>query len=196
MILFVGLGNPGNSYAKNRHNVGFMAVEALAGAFSFSPFKKRFQGQFAEGKIGRHKVFILKPETFMNRSGPSVSKAVRFYKIPLKNVYVFYDELDLTPGKVRLKEAGGAASHNGLRSLIAHVGEAFKRVRIGIGHPGHKDLVHGYVLTNFLREEQVWVKALLEVLPKLAPLLVKGEDARFQNDVALHMARSVKREEK
>lgn len=196
MILFVGLGNPGNSYAKNRHNVGFMAVEALAKAFSFSPFKKRFQGQFAEGKIGRHKVFILKPETFMNRSGPSVSKAVRFYKIPLKNVYVFYDELDLTPGKVRLKEAGGAAGHNGLRSLIAHVGEAFKRVRIGIGHPGHKDLVHGYVLTNFPKADQVWVKALLEVLPKLAPLLVKGEDARFQNDVALHMARSVKREEK
>ncbi|MCH7807470.1 MAG: aminoacyl-tRNA hydrolase [Proteobacteria bacterium] len=196
MILFVGLGNPGNSYAKNRHNVGFMVVEALARAFSFSPFKKRFQGQFAEGKIGRHKVFILKPETFMNRSGPSVSKAVRFYKIPLKNVYVFYDELDLTPGKVRLKEAGGAAGHNGLRSLIAHVGEAFKRVRIGIGHPGHKDLVHGYVLTNFPKAEQVWVKALLEVLPKLAPLLVKGEDVRFQNDVALHMARSVKREEK
>lgn len=196
MILFVGLGNPGNSYARNRHNVGFMAADALAGAFSFSPFKKRFQGQFAEGKIGRHKVFILKPETFMNRSGPSVSKAVRFYKIPLKNVYVFYDELDLTPGKVRLKEGGGAAGHNGLRSLIAHVGEAFKRVRIGIGHPGHKDLVHGYVLTNFPKADQVWVKALLEVLPKLAPLLVKGEDARFQNDVALHMARSVKREEK
>ncbi len=196
MILFVGLGNPGKSYAKNRHNVGFMAVEALARAFSFSPFKKRFQGQFAEGKIGRHKVFILKPETFMNRSGPSLSKAVRFYKIPLKNVYVFYDELDLTLGKVRLKEGGGAAGHNGLRSLIAHVGEAFKRVRIGIGHPGHKDLVHGYVLTNFPREDQVWVKTLLEVLPKLAPLLVKGEDARFQNDVALHMARFVKREEK
>ncbi|MCH8347416.1 MAG: aminoacyl-tRNA hydrolase [Proteobacteria bacterium] len=196
MILFVGLGNPGKSYAKNRHNIGFMAVEALARAFSFSPFKKRFQGQFAEGKIGRHKVFILKPETFMNRSGPSLSKAVRFYKIPLKNVYVFYDELDLTLGKVRLKEGGGAAGHNGLRSLIAHVGEAFKRVRIGIGHPGHKDLVHGYVLTNFPREDQVWVKTLLEVLPKLAPLLVKGEDARFQNDVALHMARFVKREEK
>lgn len=196
MILFVGLGNPGKSYAKNRHNVGFMAADALAGAFSFGPFKKRFRGQFAEGKIGRHKVFILKPETFMNRSGPSVSEAVRFYKIPLENVYVFYDELDLTPGKVRVKEAGGAAGHNGLRSLIAHVGEAFKRVRIGIGHPGHKDLVHGYVLTNFPKADQVWVKALLEILPKTATLLVKGEDQRFQNDVALHMARFVQKREK
>ncbi len=196
MILFVGLGNPGKSYARNRHNVGFMAADALAEAFSFGPFKKRFQGQLAEGKISRNKVFILKPETFMNRSGPSVSEAVRFYKIPLKNVYVFYDELDLAPGKVRVKEGGGAAGHNGLRSLIAHVGEAFKRVRIGIGHPGHKDLVHGYVLTNFPREDQVWVKALLETLPKVAPLLVKGEDERFQNDVALHMAPFVQKKEK
>ncbi len=196
MILFVGLGNPGKSYARNRHNVGFMAADTLAEAFSFGPFKKRFQGQFAEGKISRNKVFILKPETFMNRSGPSVSEAMRFYKIPLKNVYVFYDELDLAPGKVRVKEGGGAAGHNGLRSLIAHVGEAFKRVRIGIGHPGHKDLVHGYVLTNFPREDQVWVKALLETLPKVAPLLVEGEDQRFQNDVALHMAPFVQKKEK
>ena len=188
MILFVGLGNPGKSYAINRHNAGFLAVDALAESFSFGPYKKRFQGQFSEGKIGRTKVFILKPETFMNRSGPSVAEAVRFYKIPLENVYVFYDEIDFVPGKVRVKLGGGAAGHNGLRSLMAHIGEGFKRVRIGIGHPGHKDLVHGYVLTNFPKDDQVWFKAFLEALPKVAPLLVDGNDVRFQSDLAVMMA--------
>jgi len=195
MILFVGLGNPGKSYARNRHNIGFMAADALAEGLSFPAYKKRFQGQFAEGKVGRHKAFILKPETYMNRSGPAVSEAVRFYKIPLENVYVFYDELDLTPGKIRVKKGGGAAGHNGIRSLVAHLGEGFKRVRIGIGHPGHKDLVHGYVLTNFPKEDHEWVKAFLEVLPGKAPLLAKGEDERFQNDVAMLMAPALKRED-
>ena len=187
MLLFVGLGNPGKNYLMNRHNIGFMAADAIAEGFSFGPYKKRFHGQFAEGKIGRHKVFILKPETFMNRSGGSVQEAARFYKIPLENIYAFYDEIDLAPGKVRVKQGGGAAGHNGIRSLMAHLGEGFKRVRIGVGHPGIKDLVHGYVLSNFSKADQLWVKILLTAVTKSAPLLVKGEDQRFQNDVALLM---------
>lgn len=185
MILFVGLGNPGKNYQLNRHNIGFMAVDAIARDFSFGPFKKRFNGQFSEGKIGRYKVFILKPETFMNRSGGSVQEAARFYKIPLENIFVFYDEIDLAPAKVRVKVGGGAAGHNGIRSLLAHLGENFNRVRIGVGHPGDKDLVHGFVLSNFFKAEHLWVKIILAAVSKSSPYLVKGDNERFQNDVAL-----------
>lgn len=185
MILLVGLGNPGQTYQNNRHNVGFMAVDAIAEAYGFGPARVKFKGQLREGKIGRNKVLILKPETFMNNSGAAVQDAVRFYKIPLGKVVVFYDELDLAPGRVRVKTGGGTAGHNGIRSLVAHIGEAFRRVRIGIGHPGHKDLVHGYVLSNFPKADEKDLGDLLDAIAKSAPWLIKGDDQRFQNDVAL-----------
>ena len=185
MILFVGLGNPGKSYQKHRHNIGYRAVDAIADAFSFSAPKKKFQGQLREGKIGNRKVLALKPETYMNLSGQAVGEAARFYKIPLTNLVVFHDELDLAPGKVRAKMGGGVAGHNGLRSLARHLGPDFRRVRIGIGHPGHKDLVHNYVLSNFARKDKAWVEPLLEAIAKSAPHLVVGDDERFMTDVAL-----------
>ena len=187
MILLVGLGNPGQSHRNNRHNVGFMAVDAIAEAYGFGPARAKFKGQLREGKIGRSKVLILKPETFMNLSGESVQEAKRFYKIPLEKIIVFYDELDLAPGKVRVKTGGGTAGHNGMRSLVAHIGEAFRRVRIGIGHPGHKDLVHNYVLSNFPKADEEGLAALLDAIAKSAPWLIKGDDQRFQSDVALEM---------
>ena len=185
MILLVGLGNPGPSHARNRHNAGFRAIEAIASTHGIGPFKKKFQGKFAEGKIGRVRVFLLKPETYMNLSGASVREAAAFYKIPLSKVVVFYDEIDLSPGKVKVRQGGGTAGHNGLESLVAHVGERFRRVRIGIGHPGHKDLVHRHVLSDFTKDEEAWLAPLLDAIAKNAPWLVKGEDARFVNDLAL-----------
>jgi len=185
MILFVGLGNPGKSYQNHRHNVGYMAVDAIADAFSFSTPKSKFQGQIREGKIGTNKVLVLKPETYMNLSGQSVGEAARFYKVPLDKVIVFHDELDLAPGKIRVKLGGGVAGHNGLRSLASHLGENFRRVRIGIGHPGDKALVHNYVLSNFARRDKTWVEPLLDAISKSAAFLVKGEDERFMTDVAL-----------
>lgn len=189
MILFVGLGNPGKSYQKHRHNIGFMALDAIANGFSFGPFKAKFQGLVAEGRIGRKKVLLLKPETYMNRSGQSVREAMDFYKLAPKDIFVFYDEIDLVPGKMKARTGGGAAGHNGIRSLIAHIGEDFHRIRLGVGHPGHKDLVHGFVLSNFSKADADWRDPLLKAVAKAVPRLVEGDLPRFQTDAALALSR-------
>ena len=186
MKLFVGLGNPGERYARQRHNVGFMAVERIASRHGFGPWRTRFQGQLAEGLLDGERVLLLKPQTFMNESGRSIAEAARFHKLPLADIVVFHDELDLAPGKVRVKLGGGTAGHNGLRSTDACLGsKEFKRVRIGIGHPGHKDRVVGHVLSDFHKVEQVWLEPLLDAIADAAPLLAKGDDAAFMNRVAL-----------
>ncbi len=184
MKLFVGLGNPGANYAFNRHNVGFMAVDAIAAAHGFPAWRKRFAGVAAEGKLGREQVMLLKPQTFMNESGRSVGEAVRFYKLDLGDVVVFHDELDLAPGKVRVKTGGGVAGHNGLKSLTAHIGNDYARVRIGIGHPGRKDLVSGYVLHDFAKADHDWLEPLLGAIAAEAPLLAEGANDKFQSRVA------------
>lgn len=188
MKLFVGLGNPGSQYAKNRHNIGFMAVERIAADHGFSPWKKAFHGLVSEGRLGAEKVLLLKPETFMNLSGQAVQAAATFYKVPPGDIVVFHDELDLAPGKLRVKQGGGHAGHNGLRSIHAHLGEAYGRVRIGIGHPGHKDAVAGYVLHDFTKADQDWIDDLLRGISDGAAALAEGDGARFQNAVALRMA--------
>src|SRR5437867_12278360 len=181
MKLLVGLGNPGADYAFNRHNVGFVAVDAIAAAHDFPAWRKRFSGAAAEGKLGREPVLLLKPATFMNESGRAVGEAVRFYKLDLSDVVVFHDDLDLAPGKVRVKTGGGVAGHNGLRSLSAHIGNDYRRVRIGVGHPGVKELVHAYVLSDFAKSERPWVEELCTIIADNAALLAKGQDASFQN---------------
>lgn len=185
MILFIGLGNPGQSHQSHRHNIGFMAADAIAREFSFGPFKSKFQGQVAQGKIGGEKVLILKPETYMNRSGQSAREAMDFYKLSASDIFVFYDEIDLVPGKIKVKTGGGAAGHNGIRSLIAHLGEGFHRVRLGVGHPGHKDLVHNFVLSNFSKADGEWVLPVIAAVAKAAHRLIEHDIARFQTDVAL-----------
>ncbi|QBF30753.1 aminoacyl-tRNA hydrolase [Thalassococcus sp. S3] len=185
MQIFVGLGNPGPKYAGHRHNIGFMALDRIAEAHGFGPWKSKFQGRVAEGRLGSDKALLLKPETFMNRSGQSVGEATRFYKVGPEDVTVFHDELDLAPGKVRVKRGGGHAGHNGLRSLHGHIGDSYRRVRLGIGHPGHKDKVAGYVLHDFARADQDWLEAVLAGLSDGAPHLAEGEDGRFMNAVAL-----------
>jgi len=187
MRLFVGLGNPGARYARNRHNIGFMAVEAIARAHAAAPWRRRFQGSATEAGIGGERVLILKPETFMNESGRAVAEAQRFFKIGLADVTVFHDELDLAPAKLRVKIGGGNAGHNGLRSITAQCGNDYRRVRMGIGHPGDKDLVHPYVLSDFAKSEEGWVDDLCGACAEFAPLLAKGEDASFQNRVHLAM---------
>ena len=187
MRLFVGLGNPGPTYAGNRHNVGFMAVDAIARVHGASPWRRRFQGQAAEVVLGTEKVVLLKPETFMNDSGRAAAEALRFYKIALSDLVVVHDELDLPPGKLRVKAGGGNAGHNGLRSITAFCGNDYRRVRIGIGHPGHKDLVHGYVLRDFAKAEQPWVEDLVRAVADGAPVLALGDDPGFQNKVHLAM---------
>jgi PTH1 family peptidyl-tRNA hydrolase len=188
MRLFVGLGNPGARHVGNRHNVGFMTVEAIAKRHGFGPWRRRFQGVAAEGTIGGERVLLLLPGTFMNDSGRAVAEAMSFYKLPLENIAVFHDELDLPPGKVRVKTGGGVAGHNGLRSVSSHVGNDYRRVRIGIGHPGVKELVHPYVLSDFTKSERPWVEALTDVIADNAELLARGADASFQNKVHLAMA--------
>lgn len=188
MQLFVGLGNPGGKYARNRHNIGFMAVDRIAADHSFGPWKTKFQGQISEGMLDGEKVLLLKPETFMNRSGQSVGDAMRFYKLEPGDVTVFHDELDLAPGKLRVKQGGGHAGHNGLRSLHAHIGEAYARVRLGIGHPGHKDRVSAYVLHDFARADEDWLDDLLRGISDGAPHLATGDSGRFMNAVALRTA--------
>ena len=187
MRLFVGLGNPGSRYARNRHNIGFMAADAIARAHNAAPWRRRFQGQAAEAVVGGEKVLILKPETYMNESGRAVAEAQRFFKIPLEDVTVFYDELDLPPAKLRVKVGGGNAGHNGLRSITAHCGNDYRRVRIGIGHPGHKALVQPHVLGDFAKAEEPWVEDLTRAIADNAGLLAKGDDASFQNRVHLAM---------
>jgi PTH1 family peptidyl-tRNA hydrolase len=187
MQIWVGLGNPGERYALNRHNVGFMAADVIAQMHGFGPVQTRFQGWVQEGRIGSHKVLLLKPATFMNESGRSVGEALRFYKLAPQALTVFHDELDLAPFKVRVKRGGGHAGHNGLRSIEQHCGPDFRRVRLGIGHPGHKDKVTGYVLGNFAKAEEDDLAAMLGAIGAEAEWLAKGEDARFMNDVALRM---------
>jgi peptidyl-tRNA hydrolase, PTH1 family len=188
MKLWVGLGNPGAKYAGNRHNIGFMAVERIAADHGFSPWRSKFQGELAEGVLGGDKVLLLKPQTFMNLSGQSVGAAMRFHKIDLADVTVFHDELDLAPGKCRVKTGGGHAGHNGLRSIMAHAGGGFQRVRLGIGHPGHKDQVSAYVLHDFARADEGWLDDLLRGLSDGAPHLAQGDSARFLNAVAARTA--------
>jgi PTH1 family peptidyl-tRNA hydrolase len=185
--LFVGLGNPGTRYAGNRHNVGFMAVAAIARRHHIASWRRRFQGMAAEGALGAERVLILKPETYMNEAGRAAAEAARFYDVELGDIIVFHDELDLPPGKLRVKTGGGNAGHNGLRSLSAHLGNDYRRVRIGIGHPGVKELVYPYVLSDFAKSERDWVAALCDIIAENAELLARGEDASFQNKVHLAM---------
>lgn len=185
MLLLVGLGNPGATYAKNRHNVGFMAMEEIAKAHGFTAWKSKFQGKIAEGKFGRQKVVVLKPETYMNLSGQAVAEALKFYKAELSDLIVFHDDLDLAKGKVRIKVGGGHGGHNGLRSIDASIGPGYKRVRLGIGHPGKKELVHGYVLQNFAPDEMDGVKALVKAAADELPLLIEGNEAEYMNKIAL-----------
>jgi peptidyl-tRNA hydrolase, PTH1 family len=187
MLLLVGLGNPGARYAGNRHNIGFMAVEAIARRHGIGPFRRRFQGLAAEGPIGGERVLLLMPTTYMNDSGRAVAEAEHFYKLGLADIAVIHDEIDLAAAKVRVKTGGGVAGHNGLRSISAHVGNDYRRVRIGVGHPGVKELVHSHVLNDFAKDEKPWVEALCAIIADNAELLVKGQDASFQNKVHLAM---------
>ncbi len=185
MLLFAGLGNPGGKYQNNRHNVGFMAADAIARRHGFSPWSKKFQGLVAEGAIGGEKVLLIKPQTFMNLSGQSVGEAMRFYKLQPGDVTVLYDELDLVAGKVRVKVGGGAGGHNGIRSLDQHIGNPYRRVRIGIGHPGVKELVHGHVLGDFAKADAEWLEPLLDAIAENADKLARGDDSGFMNKVSL-----------
>ena len=185
MKLFAGLGNPGAKYAGNRHNIGFMALDRIAADHGFGPWQAKFKGLVAEGRLGSEKVLLLKPQTFMNLSGESLRAAVDFYKLEIGDITVFHDELDLAPGKCRVKTGGGHAGHNGLRSIHAHLGEAYHRVRLGIGHPGHKDAVAAYVLNDFAKVEQDWLDDLLRGISDGAVALASGDAGRFQNAVAL-----------
>ena len=185
MILIAGLGNPGARYARNRHNIGFVAVERIADAHRIGPFRQRFQGLIADGAIDGERVALLMPTTFMNDSGQSVGEALRFFKLGVGSVIVIHDELDLAPAKARVKIGGGNAGHNGLRSITAHIGNDYKRLRLGIGHPGAKELVYPYVLGDFSKAEMVWVDALCDAVASSAGLLAKGEDNKFQNKVHL-----------
>lgn len=185
MQLWVGLGNPGAKYAGNRHNIGFMAIDRIAADQGFPPFKSKFQGQVSEGRIGSERIVLLKPETFMNLSGQSVGEAMRFYKLEAGDVTVFHDELDLAPFRVRLKQGGGHAGHNGLRSIHQHIGEAYPRVRLGVGHPGHKDKVASYVLADFYKVEESGLDDLMRGISDGAPALARGDGPAFQNAIAL-----------
>ena len=187
MQIWTGLGNPGPQYALNRHNVGFMAVERIAQRHGFGPWRQRFRGRLAEGSLDGERVWLLEPQTFMNESGRSIAEAVRFMKLPLADVMVFHDELDLAAFKVRVKRGGGTAGHNGLRSTDQHLGQDYRRVRIGIGHPGHKDRVTGHVLGAYAKSEVDPLSDLLGAVAAEAEWLARGDDARFMNEVALRM---------
>ncbi len=188
MKLFVGLGNPGSKYAQNRHNIGFMVVDRIAQDHGFSPWRRKFQGQICEGRLGTEKIALLKPETFMNLSGQSVGEAMRFYKLEPQDITVFHDELDLIPGKCRVKQGGGHAGHNGLRSLHQHITPEYNRVRLGIGHPGHKELVARYVLHDFAKADGDWLDDLLRGISDGVDELARGDTGRFMNAVALRTA--------
>ena len=183
MKLFVGLGNVGGEYARNRHNIGFMAVDRIAEAHRFGPWRKKHRGEIAEGRLGEARVLLLKPHTMMNLSGESVADAARFLKIAPAEITVFHDEIDLAPAKVRLKQGGGHAGHNGLRSIHAHIGPDYARVRLGVGHPGDKNRVAGYVLHDFAKQEADWLEAVLEGCAEGAPALAAGDEAGFLNAI-------------
>jgi PTH1 family peptidyl-tRNA hydrolase len=187
MLLFVGLGNPGAKYQSNRHNIGFMVADEIARRHGFAPWRRRFQGETAEGTLERERIILLKPMTFMNDSGQAVQEAASFFKLAPNAITVFHDEIELPPAKLRVKVGGGIAGHNGLRSVSAHVGNDYRRVRIGVGHPGIKELVHGHVLNDFGKGERPWVEALREAIADNAGLLATGRDSTFQNKVHLAM---------
>jgi PTH1 family peptidyl-tRNA hydrolase len=187
MLLFVGLGNPGAKYQGNRHNIGFVAVDEIARRHGFAPWRRRFQGETAEGTLERERVILLKPLTYMNDSGRAVQEASGFFKLAQNEITVFHDEIELPPAKLRVKVGGGIAGHNGLRSVSAHVGNDYRRVRLGVGHPGIKELVHGHVLNDFAKDERPWVDALREAIAEYAGLLAAGRDSTFQNKVHLAM---------
>src|SRR5580704_15395347 len=185
MLLFVGLGNPGAKYARNRHNIGFAVVDEIARRHGFAPWRRRFQGETSEGTLDGARLILLKPTTYMNESGRSVQEAANFFKLTADDITVFQDELELPPAKVRVKVGGGIAGHNGLRSISAHIGNDYRRVRLGIGHPGVKEFVHHHVLSDFSKDDGAWVTALCEAVADSAGLLVAGQDASFQNKVHL-----------
>ncbi|MCF6327531.1 MAG: aminoacyl-tRNA hydrolase [Devosiaceae bacterium] len=185
MHLIVGLGNPGAQYVAHRHNVGAMAIDAIADEYNFPSFRSKFKGLFSDGKIGSQRVMLLKPLTFMNNSGEAVYAALKFYKLQPEDVTVIYDELDLNPGKIRVKSGGGNNGHNGLRSIDPQIGIDYQRVRVGIGHPGQKQLVNSHVLSNFHKEDHLWLDPVLTAIAKNAPLLVKKQQAAFMNKLAL-----------
>jgi len=185
MRLFVGLGNPGSKYANNRHNIGFSVVDEIARRHGFAPWRRRFQGETSEGTLERERVVLLKPTTFMNESGRAVQEAANFFKLAAGEIVVFQDELELPPGKVRVKVGGGIAGHNGLRSISSHIGNDYRRVRLGIGHPGVKELVHGHVLSDFAKSDRPWVQALCAAVADNAGLLTSERDSTFQNRVHL-----------
>jgi PTH1 family peptidyl-tRNA hydrolase len=187
MRLFVGLGNPGTKYQGNRHNIGFMVVDDIARRHGFAPWRRRFQGETSEGTLDGERVILLKPSTYMNESGRAVSEAANFFKIGIGDIVVFHDEIELPPAKVRVKVGGGIAGHNGLRSISAHVGNDYRRVRLGVGHPGVKELVHIHVLNDFAKAERPWVEALCDAVTDNAALLVSDKDSSFQNKVHLAM---------
>ena len=185
MQLFAGLGNPGSQYANNRHNVGFMAADAIARRHSFSPWTKKFQGLVCDGSIGGEKIVLIKPQTFMNLSGQAVGEAMRFYKLDASSATVLYDEIELPAGKLRVKIGGGSAGHNGIRSLDQHIGKQYRRVRIGVGHPGVKEMVHGHVLGDFSKADREWLDVLLDAIADNAGLLAAGDDNGFMNKITL-----------
>jgi PTH1 family peptidyl-tRNA hydrolase len=187
MLLFVGLGNPGAKFAGHRHNIGFAVVDEIARRHGFAPWRRRFQGETAEGTLDRERVVLLRPLTFMNESGRAVQEAASFFKLSAGEITVFQDELELPPAKVRIKVGGGIAGHNGLRSISSHIGNDYRRVRIGIGHPGVKELVHSYVLSDFAKSERPWVESLCEAIADNAGLLTTDRDSTFQNKVHLAM---------
>ena len=187
MQIWVGLGNPGAQYALQRHNVGFMAADIIAEVHDFTPWTKKFRSLICEGRIGRDKILLVKPQTFMNASGDAVQQALAFYKLDTDALTVFHDELDLAPMKVKVKQGGGTAGHNGLRSIDAHLGPDFRRVRVGIGHPGHKDRVTGYVLGNYAKSEMEPLSDLLAAISAEADWLANGDDVRFMNEIARRM---------
>ncbi|MET3598765.1 aminoacyl-tRNA hydrolase [Martelella mangrovi] len=185
MFIIAGLGNPGGQYAGNRHNIGFMAVDAIADSNGFSPWSAKFKGLISEGSLAGEKVLLIKPQTFMNLSGEAVGEVLRFYKLSVADLLVIYDELDLIPGKARIKTGGGSGGHNGIKSIDAHCGKDYRRLRLGIGHPGDKARVHGHVLGNFAKVDSEWLEPLLAGIASNADLLVRGQDSQFMNKLAL-----------
>ncbi len=193
MLLIAGLGNPGPKYAGNRHNIGFMAADEIVRRHNFSPWQKKFSGLVSEGMLDGEKAIVLKPQTFMNNSGQAVGEALRFYKLELNNLVVIYDELDLFPGKLRVKSGGGSGGHNGIKSIDAHCGKEYRRVRVGIGHPGAKELVLNYVLGDFSKADHEWLDPMLEAIADASPLLAKSDDSGFMNKVAVSLGQGDQR---